>query len=54
MHDGPWSSIKQTARRQLPQYFDLCDVFVLPSVHEPWGLVVNEAMNAGKPVGVVH
>jgi glycosyltransferase involved in cell wall biosynthesis len=23
---------------------------VLPSEHEPWGLVVNEAMNAGKPV----
>jgi len=25
----------------------LADVFVLPSVHEPWGLVVNEAMSAG-------
>ena len=23
---------------------------MLPSVHEPWGLVVNEAMNAGKAV----
>ena len=30
--------------------YDLCDVFVLPSEREPWGLVVNEAMNAGKPV----
>lgn len=35
---------------ELPRYFDLCDVFVLPSVHEPWGLVVNEAMNAGRAV----
>ena len=37
---------------EMPRYFDLCDVFVLPSRHEPWGLVVNEAMNAGRPVVV--
>ena len=36
----------------LPRYYDLCDVFVLPSVYEPWGLVVNEVMNAGRPVVV--
>jgi glycosyltransferase involved in cell wall biosynthesis len=35
---------------ELPRFFDLCDVFVLPSRHEPWGLVVNEAMNAGRAV----
>lgn len=35
---------------ELPQFYNLCDVFVLPSVFEPWGLVVNEAMNAGRPV----
>jgi glycosyltransferase involved in cell wall biosynthesis len=35
---------------ELPRLFDLCDVFVLPSRHEPWGLVVNEAMNAGRAV----
>jgi glycosyltransferase involved in cell wall biosynthesis len=35
---------------ELPALYDLCDVFVLPSVHEPWGLVVNEVMNAAKPV----
>lgn len=34
----------------LPRFFDLCDVFVLASVHEPWGLVINEVMNAGKPI----
>jgi glycosyltransferase involved in cell wall biosynthesis len=37
---------------ELPRFFDLCDVFVLPSRHEPWGLVVNEAMNAGRAVVV--
>jgi glycosyltransferase involved in cell wall biosynthesis len=35
---------------ELPRFFDLCSVFVLPSRHEPWGLVVNEAMNAGRAV----
>jgi glycosyltransferase involved in cell wall biosynthesis len=35
---------------ELPAIFDLCDVFVLPSDQEPWGLVVNEAMNAGRAV----
>jgi glycosyltransferase involved in cell wall biosynthesis len=35
---------------ELPRYFDLCDAFVLPSRHEPWGLVVNEAMNSGRAV----
>lgn len=35
---------------ELPAYYDLCDVFVLPSVLEPWGLVINEVMNAGRAV----
>jgi len=35
---------------ELPALYDLCDLFVLPSIFEPWGLVVNEVMNAGKPV----
>lgn len=35
---------------ELPRYFDLCDVFVLPSIHEPWGLIVNEVMNAARPI----
>ncbi len=35
---------------ELPRYYDLCDVFVLPSIHEPWGLVVNEVMNAERAV----
>lgn len=35
---------------ELPALFGSCDVFVLPAQHEPWGLVVNEAMNAGLPL----
>jgi glycosyltransferase involved in cell wall biosynthesis len=35
---------------ELPRFFDLCDVFVLPSIYEPWGLIVNEVMNAARPV----
>jgi glycosyltransferase involved in cell wall biosynthesis len=34
----------------LPALYDLCDVFVMPTVYEPWGLVVNEVMNAGRAV----
>jgi len=35
---------------ELPGFFDLATVFVLPSRHEPWGLIVNELMNAARPV----
>jgi glycosyltransferase involved in cell wall biosynthesis len=40
---------------ELYRYYALADVFVLPSIttptfKEPWGLVVNEAMNQGVPV----
>jgi glycosyltransferase involved in cell wall biosynthesis len=37
---------------ELIQYYKMADVFVLPSAHEPWGLVVNEAMIMGLPVVV--
>ncbi|MGC8493805.1 MAG: glycosyltransferase family 4 protein [Syntrophobacteraceae bacterium] len=32
---------------ELPKYFVLSDIFVLPAENEPWGLVVNEVMCAG-------
>ncbi len=32
------------------EFYKMADVFVLPSLHEPWGLVVNEAMTLGLPV----
>lgn len=35
---------------ELPGFFALADVFVLPSRDEPWGLIVNEAMASGCPV----
>jgi glycosyltransferase involved in cell wall biosynthesis len=34
----------------LPAYYGLASSFILPSMREPWGLVVNEAMAAGLPV----
>jgi glycosyltransferase involved in cell wall biosynthesis len=35
---------------ELPRFFDISSVFVLPARHEPWGLIVNEVMNAGRAV----
>ena len=35
---------------ELPQYYGLSDVLVLPSTYEPRGAVINEAMASGLPV----
>ncbi|MEW5807009.1 MAG: glycosyltransferase family 4 protein [Acidobacteriota bacterium] len=37
-------------KEQLPEYYTAADIFVLPSLSEPWGLVVNEAMAFGIPI----
>lgn len=36
--------------KMLPELYQSCDVFILPSIKEPWGLVVEEALNNGLPV----
>ena len=35
---------------EMPRYFALADLVALPSLEEPYGLVVNEALAAGVPV----
>lgn len=37
---------------ELPAYYTMADVFVLPSEKEPWGLAVNESMACGTAVVV--
>jgi len=37
-------------RSDVPQLLRLCDIFVLPSVREPFGRVIIEAMATGRPV----
>ena len=37
---------------KLLSYYQDADVFILPSLSEPWGLVVEEALNNGTPVMV--
>lgn len=42
------------ANTELPKYYKEADVFVLPSLSEPYGLVVEEALNNGTPVLLSH
>ena len=36
--------------QKLPEFYQKADVFILPSISETWGLVVEEALNNGTPV----
>jgi len=46
--------IGKVQNKDLPAYYEIADVFVMPSItekiSEPWGLVLNEAMQFGLPV----
>lgn len=35
---------------ELSRYYNQNEVFILPSISEPWGMVVEEALNTGLPV----
>jgi glycosyltransferase involved in cell wall biosynthesis len=35
---------------RLPEYFSRADAFVLPSRHDGWGVVINQALAAGLPI----
>lgn len=35
---------------KMPEVYHACDLFCMPSLHETWGLGVNEAMSAGKAI----
>ena len=37
-------------QQQMPVIYTAADIFVLPSKSETWGLCINEAMAAGKPI----
>jgi 1,2-diacylglycerol 3-alpha-glucosyltransferase len=50
--DVTWPGFKQFD--ELPLYYAFAGCFILPSMLEPWGLVVNEAMASGLPVLVSH
>ncbi|HTA13526.1 MAG TPA: glycosyltransferase family 4 protein [Solirubrobacteraceae bacterium] len=52
---GAVVGLKLVAQTELRNFYAAADVLVLPSIptrtfREPWGLVVNEAMNRGLPV----
>ena len=38
------------APERLPEFFTRADIFVLPSRHDGWGVVVNQAVGAGLPI----
>lgn len=37
-------------KEEKSKYYTIADIFVLPSYHDPWALVINEAMFFGLPI----
>jgi glycosyltransferase involved in cell wall biosynthesis len=53
LHDA--NILGYVPNKELIQFYSLADIFILPSIRtktfqEPWGLVINEAMNQGCPI----
>ena len=38
------------SQKQLKSIYKKSDILILPSITEPWGLVINEALNAGNAI----
>ena len=36
--------------KEIGNYLNLCDVFILPTRYDGWGIVLNEAASIGKPL----
>lgn len=51
-HDKSLIFKEWVSYENLPELYASASFFILPSLFEPWGLVVNEAMSAGLPVAV--
>ena len=54
-YDNPnvklWGHIEQS---QLPGYISACDVFVMPSIEDGFGMVIPQAISCGIPVVTTH
>ncbi|HEC91415.1 MAG TPA: glycosyltransferase family 1 protein [Candidatus Atribacteria bacterium] len=37
-------------KESLPEYYAIADIFVFPTLSDPWGLVLNEAMSCELPI----
>ena len=49
-HNLPVRLVGFQQKDQLPGLYAAADFFILPSLSEPWGVVVNEAMACGLPL----
>jgi len=47
-HRVTWAGFKEV--EELPPFFAVANIFVLPSLHDGWGLVINQAVSAGMAV----